>query len=145
MTRRKCNMKQNLAPLNSKHTFPNMFRLPYGKELPISCSEIPSDSYQKVNSLNDFQKDIDILFDTFLERYNKFKAGEMASDTEVDYKSLGIPGPTQYEAFSELVSFFHKEEFEFFNQHNYYFYDLTINDDISEIGMVEFIKNGASG
>jgi hypothetical protein len=135
-------MEHNLVPLKSKHTFPNIFRPPYGeKELPNSYMERFFNSYREHDPFNDFQKDIDILFDTFLEGYNKFKAGKMVPDTEVDYKDLGIPSPAQYEAFSKLVNFFENGIYEFLNQHNSYFYDLTIKNDLSEIGMLEFVKN----
>jgi len=110
-----------------------MFRSPYGKELPVD--------YKTEGPFDDFQKNIDILFDTFLENYNRYKAGEMPDSLEKDYKDFGIPGPSQYKAFSDFFHLFKYEEFALLGKRNFYYYDITQKDPQSERGIVEFIEN----
>jgi len=126
-------MGKSLAPEKARHSWVNMFRSPYNKELPPS--------YKVKGPFDDFQKDIDILFDTFLESYNYYRAGEMPLSLEKKYKNFGIPGPSQYEAFSRFFSFFKKEELELLRHKNFYYYDLTPKNVQSEKGIVEFIEN----
>ena len=127
------NMEQNLAPEKISHSWVNMFRPPYNKELPAS--------YEIKGPFNDFQKNIDLLFDTFLENYNNYKAGEIPISLEKEYKDFGIPGPSQYAAFSELFSFFQDDEFELLKHKNFYYYDSTPMKTKPERGIVEFIEN----
>jgi len=124
-------MEQNLAPEKIKHSWVNMYRPPYSKELPAS--------YKAKGPFNDFQKDIDLLFDTFLENYNGYKAGKMPLASEEDYKNFGIPGPLQYEAFSGLFAFFGKEEFELLEHKDFSYYDLSSNTQLDR-GIVEFAE-----
>jgi len=104
-----CEPKQNylqpalnfLKPENSPHTYILFLCYPYKKEFPVPYKiEVPT---------NDFQRDIDISFDTFFECYNDFKNKKM-TDKEERYKLYGIPGPSQYEAFFEFFNFFLTEK-----------------------------------
>ena len=125
-------MMQNIVmPINSPHTYIDMFHPPYGKNL------IPTKAY---DSSDDFKLDIDILFDTFLDGYNDFLSGKMTKGEDF-YKSYGIPGPSQYKAFNEFYNLFSKYEFEFLNKPIFYFYDMTMMNDLSKIGTLEFIEN----
>ena len=90
-------MSQNLEPERVKYSWVNIYRPPYGKELPPD--------YEPKGPFNDFQKDVDLLFDTFLENYNYYLEGNMPLSLEKEYKTFGIPGPSQYDAFNKLFSF----------------------------------------
>ena len=129
-------MVYNLEPERVRHSWVNMYRPPHGKLLPAG--------YRPRGPFNEFQKDIDLLFDTFLENYNYYKAGQMPLSLEKQYKNFGIPGPSQYEAFKNLISIFANEEFEFLDKTNFYYYDFTQKMILSEIGMVEFIEKLAN-
>jgi len=119
-------------PAKTSHSWINMFRPPYSKELPCS--------YKVRGPFNNFQKDIDILYDTFMESYNIYKAGEMPISSEDEFKSFGIPGPSQYKAFNELFDFFEDEEFEFLKYNSFYCYDLTQKKMQFERGILEFFE-----
>jgi len=125
-------MKQNIAPVKTQHNSINMFRPPYNKTI---------DSFKVRKPFTDSQKNIDLLFDTFLESYNNYRAGEISLAMEERFKDFGLPGPSQYKAFYELFNFFENEEFELLNQENFYFYDLTQNNTQSERGIVELVEN----
>jgi hypothetical protein len=126
-------MGQNLAPEKTKHSKVNMYRPPYGKDLPVS--------YKVEGPFSDFQKDIDLLFDTFFENYNEYKAEKMPLSSENGYKDFGIPGPSQYKAFSDLFNFFKNEEFELLRHEDYSYYDLTSKKTQLDRGIVEFAEN----
>jgi hypothetical protein len=110
-----------------------MFRPPYNKELPAS--------YQTRGPFNEYQKDVDLLFDTFLGSYNSYKAGEMPRTLEKEYKDFGIPGPLQYEAFSGLFNFFKDEEFELLKHKNFYYYDSSPLNTKPKRAIVELVEN----
>jgi hypothetical protein len=126
-------MKQNLVLERVNHSWVNMYRPPYNKELPAS--------YEIKGPFNDFQKNIDLLFDTFMENYNHFKGGEIPLSLEKEFRHFGIPGPSQFAAFSELFSFFQEGEFELLKHRNFYYHDSALVKKPSERGIVEFIEN----
>jgi hypothetical protein len=126
-------MKQNaLMPLNSPHTNINLFRSPYKKKfiLPVKTRK----------TYNEFKFCIDISFDTFLESYNRFLARKMTNGEDF-YKDFGIPGPSQYKAFNNFYKLFKDEENEFINKKIFFLYDLAMMDDLSNVGILEFIEN----
>ena len=110
-----------------------MFSPPHGKGLPVD--------YKVKGPFDDFQKNVDLLFDTFLENYNYYKAGKIPLSLEDEYEAFGLPGPSQYDAFSKLFSLFKNEEFELLKSKDFYYYDLTQENTQSERGIVEFIEN----
>jgi len=122
-----------VKPMKTQHTAINMFRPPYRKKLPAS--------YKMQDTKNDFQRDIDILFDTFLMPYNEYKAGKMTKKMDECYKIAGIPCSPQYKAFSEFFNFFKEEELSFLGKEDFYFYDMTKIDNNSKLGLIEFIEN----
>jgi len=126
-------MSVNLVPKKARHSWINLLRPPYNKKLP--------DSYEQRDALDEFQKKVDFLFDTFLENYNRYKAGEMPVGLEKAYRDANLPGPLQYKAFGELVNFFKDEEFWFLKNKNFYYHDLNLLHKQPEIGMVEFVRN----
>jgi len=125
-------MSYNIAPINTPNSLVNMLRPPYSKELPASLMRLP---------LNDFQRKLDFLFDTFLENYNRFKAGKMPFSLEKEYRLAGIPGPRQYEAFSMLFDYFKNEEFELLKDKMFFFYSLNSIDTEPKRSIIEFIEN----
>ena len=125
-------MEQILIPEKAKHSFINMFRPPYNKQLPAS--------YEVKNHIDSFQKDVDFLFDTFLENYNYYRDEKMPFSQEKEFKAYNIPGPSQYKAFHELFSFFENEALELLKFKNFYYYDSTIKDAQLERGMLEFAE-----
>ena len=126
-------------------TYINFIRPPYGKELPASNQiKIPDKEKQK-----DLQNDVDISFDTYLECFSDYKTGKMTEDEE-RYKLYGIPGPSQYEAFSEFFSFFSEDEFEFKDRNIFCYYDIAKMEKmaelsntaaLSEICVLKYIEN----
>ena len=127
-------VKQNVAPVDFSHTSVNFFRPPYGKEYP--------QFYKREGVSDGFQNTVDILFDTFFENYNDYRAGEMTDEAEESCRFFGIPGPSQYQAFYDLVSFSVKEEFEFLDRRDFYFYDLTkLESQPQNIPVLRFIEN----
>jgi len=122
-----------VKPMKAQHVAINMFRPPYRKKLP------PPRKIQ--DTKNDFQRDINILFDTFLVQYNEFKAGKMTKKMDESYKIAGIPDSSQYRAFAEFIALFQEEELSFLNKDDFYFYDMTSIDNNFRIGLCEFIEN----
>jgi hypothetical protein len=143
-------MTSNLAPVKALHTSINMLRKPYRRNLPddykiydyfSNTQEKQHNSGEKQDHFCAFQTDADILFDTFLENYNRYKNKEITTDMDKELEMFGAPRVAQYKAFSDLVSFFEDGELEFLNQKNYYYYDLTKKNKQSKNAMFEFVEN----
>jgi len=116
-------------------THVNFVRPPYGKELPASYRiQIPDHERQK-----DLQKDVDISFDTYLECFNDYKTGKM-TEKEERYKLYGVPGPSQYKAFSEFFKFFSEDEFEFKDRRIFCYYDIAKMDKLAELANIEALS-----
>jgi hypothetical protein len=126
-------VEQNLAPERAKHTWVNMFHSLHNKEFP--------DSYKIKGPFDDFQKDVDLLFDTFLVNYNRYLSGEMPLSSEKKCKAFRIPGPSQYRAFNILFSYFKKEEFELLENNYFYYYNSLQQNTKIERGIIEFVEN----
>ena len=123
---------QSLAPEKVRHSWVNMYRDPYKNPLPFD--------YKPKGPFDDFQKNIDFLFDTFLESYNLYNAGEMPDDLEEEYKKAYLPGPLQYKAFRDLFAFFEHGELELLRRKKFYYYALTEKITESEMGIIEFLE-----
>jgi hypothetical protein len=143
-------MTNNLAPVKAPHTSVNMLRLPYKRKLPTSykiqdyfsrIQETQRDSSESLNCFSSFQTDVDILFDTFLENYNRYKTEKITKDMDEEFEIFGIPKTAQYEAFSNLVDFSEKHELEFLDRNEYYYYDLTEKNNQQFNAMFEFLEN----
>jgi len=72
------------------------------------------------------------------------------TEEEERYKLYGIPGPSQYKAFSEFFNFFSENEFEFKERNIFCYYDiakmekmaeLSNTDALSEICVLKYIDN----
>ena len=120
-------------PVNTPYTVVNMYRPPYRKRLPAS--------YQMKGTKGEFQKDVDILFDTFLESYNDCKAGKMTKKMDEYCKLTGIPDSSQYKAFAEFIKLLDKEELYFLDEESFYYYNMTLVNSNSQLGLLEFIDN----
>ena len=128
-------MNGNVVLKNSCPKQVNMLRPPYNKEFP--------NSYKMQGPFDDLQEDIDILFDTYLENANAFKAGKIQMMAEDSYKILGIPGPSQYRAFCDFFKLISGEEFYVFKRPYFYINDLDQCKDNEnyESPTLEFVKN----
>lgn len=118
---------------NTQHTSINMYRDPVKNKLPAG--------YTMNDRKDDLQKNVDILFDTFLESYNDYKAGKMTKKMDAYCKIAGIPDSSQYKAFHKFVQLFEKEELFFLDKEDFYYYDMMQVNNEYQIAMFEFIEN----
>ena len=126
--------EHSLAPKKADHSWVNLYRSPYKRRFTAFF-------YRMKGPFTDFQKDADLLFDTFLENYNDYVAGKMPDSLEQEYKNFGIPGPLQYKAFNKLVTYFRYDEFEFLKHKHFYHYNTTLENTNFERGIIEFVGN----
>jgi hypothetical protein len=143
-------MTNNLTPAKAFHTSVNMLRLPHKGKLPVdykiqdyfsNAKERQLDPFKKKENFSEFQTDTDILFDTFLENYNRYKNKEINVALDKKLELFGAPKAAQYKAFSDLINFSEKGELEFLNRNEYYFYDLTDKNYQELNAIFEFIEN----
>jgi len=124
-------MNYSLIPRNTPHACVNFFRAPYGKKLQ------PSHTVQGTS--DNFKVRIDILFDTFLENYNNFLAGNMKRGVKF-YKNNGIPEPSQYKAFKKFIKLFEEEEYVFLNKKIFFCCNTKLMSNPSCNGVFEYLE-----
>jgi len=127
-------MHLSTAIKNSPPRHVNMLRLPYKR------GKFPS-SYNVQGPFDDSQEVIDILFDTYLENANAYKAGRIPITVEESYRILGIPGPSQYRAFCDFFKILSDEEFSVLKYSYFFINDLVNKDKDYESPIFEFVKN----